>query len=338
LKRLGKALLITAVVLAVLLVAGISLTIGWRPFLGPNARALTPRRFEATPQRLERGQYIATALAGCTAGCHSPRDYSTRGGPVVPGTEGRGQVMPFPGLPGRIVASNLTPDAQTGAGDWTDDQLARSIREGIGHEGRALFPLMPYPNFKRMSDEDLASVVVYLLSLAPVHNELPATEIIFPVKYLIRSVPEPITGPVAAPDPADRVTYGEYLVTLASCRNCHTPAAQGRALPRLDFSGGNLMEEGAEKAATANLTPDASGISYYDEALFIETLRTGSVKARKLSSIMPFAVYKNLTDDDLKAMFAYLRTLKPVKHRVDNSLTPTYCKLCRRMHGAGDQN
>ena len=53
---------------------------------------------------------------------------------------------------------------------------------------------------------------------------------------------------------------------------------------------------------------------------------------------MPFAEYGNLTDDDLKAIFAYLRTLKPVRHRVDNSLPPTYCKLCRQKHGAGDQN
>jgi hypothetical protein len=66
--------------------------------------------------------------------------------------------------------------------------------------------------------------------------------------------------------------------------------------------------------------------------------RTGYVKARKLSSIMPFGEFTNLTDDDLKAIFAYLRTLPPVKHRVDNSLPLTYCKLCRKKHGAGDQN
>ncbi len=90
--------------------------------------------------------------------------------------------------------------------------------------------------------------------------------------------------------------------------------------------------------ASANITPDATGISYYDEALFIQAMRTGYVKARKLNSIMPFGEFGGLTDDDLKAMFAYVRTLKPVKHRVDNSLPPTYCKLCRLKHGAGDQN
>jgi len=67
-------------------------------------------------------------------------------------------------------------------------------------------------------------------------------------------------------------------------------------------------------------------------------MRTGYVRARKLNSIMPFGEFKNMTDDDLKAMFVYLKTLKPVKHRVDNSLPPTYCKLCRLTHGGGDQN
>jgi predicted HAD superfamily phosphohydrolase len=92
------------------------------------------------------------------------------------------------------------------------------------------------------------------------------------------------------------------------------------------------------EVSTANITPDPSGISYYDEALFLEVMRTGYVKARKLNSIMPFGAFKNLTDDDLKAIFAYMRTVKPVKHRVDNTAPATYCKLCRLKHGGGDQN
>ncbi|MBZ5703816.1 MAG: cytochrome c [Acidobacteriia bacterium] len=337
-KKLGKVLFYALLTLVVLLVVGISLTIGWRPILGPKARPLTARRFEATPQRLERGHYIATTLSGCTTGCHAPHDFSIRGGPVLPGMEGSGQVMPIPGLPGRVVAPNLTPDPQTGAGNWTDDQLARAVREGIGHDGRTLFPFMPYPNFRNMSDEDLASVVVYLRSLPPVHHELPATEIIFPVKYLMRSAPEPITEAVAAPDRNDPVKYGKYLVTLGSCRECHTPQEKGQAAPSMELAGGFPIGESGLIAASANLTPDPSGISYYDEQLFMQAMRTGYVKARQLSSLMPFEVYKNLTDDDLKAMFAYLQTLKPIKHRVDNSLPPTYCKLCRLKHGGGDQN
>jgi hypothetical protein len=193
--RLGKGLLIGFVALLALLVIGITVTIGWRPFLGPRARPLTNRTFERTPQRLERGRYIATALSGCIY-CHSPHEWAAPGTPIVAGMEGAGEVEPYADLPGKIVAPNLTPDPETGAGTWSDDQLARAIREGVGHDGRALFPLMPYGRFRDMSDEDLASVVVYLRSLRAVRHELPETEIIFPVKYLIRNAPEPLTSPV----------------------------------------------------------------------------------------------------------------------------------------------
>ena len=89
---------------------------------------------------------------------------------------------------------------------------------------------------------------------------------------------------------------------------------------------------------SANITPDASGIGYYDETLFIQVMRHGSVRARKLSSSMPWWTYRNMTDDDLKALFAYLRTVKPVHHLVDNTEPPTQCKLCGQKHGLGERN
>ena len=336
-KKPGKVLLFILIAIAVLLIAAISLTIGWRPFIGPKARALTSRKFEVTPQRLERGRYLAVGLSGCRE-CHSQHEWNAHGAPVIPGTEGAGQWFNTPDMPGRIVAPNLTPDQQTGAGAWTDDQLARAIREGIGHDGRALFPMMPYPEFRNMSDEDVASVVVYLRSLPPVHSQLPTTEIMFPVKYLIRGVPQPLMAPVASPDPADRVKYGQYLATIGGCGVCHTPQQRGQTVAGFEYAGGALMTGPWGEAAAANITPDPSGINYYDDVLFIQVMRTGYVKARKLNSIMPFGAYKNLTDDDLMAIFAYLRTVKAVKHRVDNSVPPTYCKLCGLKHGGGDQN
>jgi hypothetical protein len=106
----------------------------------------------------------------------------------------------------------------------------------------------------------------------------------------------------------------------------------------MNFAGGFPLGTSSNTAAAANITPDPSGISYYDEALFLQVMRTGNVKARMLNSIMPFGFYGNMTDDDLKAIFLYLRTLPPVKHRVDNGLPPTLCRLCKQKHGAGDQN
>lgn len=336
--RLGKWLSVGVFLLVGVFALAISLTIGWRPFIGPKARPLTSRTFERTPQRLERGRYIATALSGCLY-CHSPHQWTAAGHPFVAGMEGAGEVLPYGDLPGRIVAPNLTPDPATGAGTWSDDQLARAIREGIGHDGRALFPIMPYQHYRVMSDEDVASVIVFLRSLPPVRNELPGTEIIFPVKYLIRSAPEPLTSPViTGVDSPDQVQMGSRLANLAGCIDCHTPQIKGENLPGLEFAGGGVFRGPWPTVASANITPDASGISYYDETLFLQAMRTGYVKARPLSPVMPISVYKNLTDADLKAIFAFLRTVKPVKHQVDNSEPPTDCRVCKQKHGAGARN
>jgi hypothetical protein len=106
----------------------------------------------------------------------------------------------------------------------------------------------------------------------------------------------------------------------------------------MEFSGGQIISFPSGKVASANLTPDPSGIPYYDEALFIQAMRTGNIGARELSDAMPWVTLRNLTDQDLAAIFAYLKTLKPVTHRVDNSLPPTLCPIDGAMHGAGDQN
>jgi len=323
--------------LIVVLAIIISLTIGWRPFIGPLARPLTYRAFESTPQRLARGQYLVENL-GCFD-CHGEHDWTKHDAPLIEGTRGAGYVdFPLAGLPGRVVPPNITPDPETGAGNWTDDMLARAIREGIGHDGRVLFPFMPYPDMAHMSDEDLASVIVYLRSIPPIRKALPKTEIIFPVRYLMRSVPQPITEPVPQPDVSTPMKRGEYLVTIAACTDCHTPQAKGQPIRGLEFAGGFILEGPWGRVASANITPDPSGISYYDEALFLEVMRTGYVKARKINQIMAWWNFRNLTDEDLKAIFAYVRTLNPIKHRVDNTEPPTYCRLCGSGHGAGNQN
>ncbi len=316
------------VFLCLLVTAAISLTIGWRPILGPNKRATTDRQFERTPERVARGQYLTQNLLGCTS-CHSLKDWTQHGAPQIPGKELTGQVLLLPGFPGTIVAPNLTPDLETGSGTWTDDQISRAIREGIKHDGTTLFPMMPYGEYKHLSDEDVASVVVYLRSLAPIHNPLPATKINFPVRYLVRSAPEPITTAVPAPV-SDPISRGKYMVSMGcGCHNVNE---------KLPFAGGDSLNGPWGSVTSANLTPDPSGINYYTEASFITTIRTGYVGARKLNSIMPFGEFRNLSDDDLKAIFSYLRTLPPIKHRVDNTLPPTYCKICKQKHGAGDQN
>lgn len=334
-KRIARLLLAAAAVIVVLIGVGITATIGWRPFIGPKARPLTDRKYEPTPERLARGKYLTENVLSCFD-CHSEREWEKPGAPVLASAVGAGRVWTAEGMPW-LAAPNITPDKETGIGSLSDDAIARAVREGIGHDGRALFPIMPYTAYRHLSDEDLASVVAYVKSLQPIRKVQPASAVPFPVKHLIKSVPQPIETSV--PEPADDpVSRGNYLVTVAGCSHCHTPQKQGKEIESLALAGGFVLEAHGKKVASSNITQHASGISYYDEKRFIEVMRTGHVGSRPLSAIMPWTIYKGMTDEDLRAMFAYLKTVKPVKHTVDNSEPPTLCKLDGLMHGGGASN
>jgi mono/diheme cytochrome c family protein len=330
-RRLAKIAGYGILVLLALAALALTFTVGWRPVIGAKKRPLTSRKFQPTPERMRRGEYLAHAVMKCMI-CHSKYDEKADP-PALLSKEGAGHVL-FEQGQIRLVAPNITSDPETGVGKWSDDAIARAIREGIADDGHPLFPVMPYEHFRHMSDEDLASVVVFIRSLPPVRSELPTSKIPFLFARLTQVAPQPVTKPVPEPDLSIHAR-GAYLVTMGACSDCHTPRnSKFQPIPGMELAGGTPMGE----ATSANLTPDASGICYYDEALFIETMRTGSVGARKLKPIMPWWVFRNMTDDDLKALFAYLRTLKPVRHDVDNTESPMQCKLCGKKHGLGDHN
>ncbi len=335
LRRWQKLGLITVLGLVVLSM-GITFTIGWRPIIGPKKRALTDNRFETTPQRLARGKYLVEGVAGCF-GCHTDADWSKPGAPAMARREGSGHIWADQNLPW-LVAPNITSDKETGVGDWSDDTLARAIREGISHDGRALFPVMPYPDYAQMSDEELASIIVYIRSVPAVRNQLPTTQMPFPLKFLVRSMPQPITATVPEPDQATPQKRGQYLVRISACADCHTPQENGQPMPGMDFAGGFILYEPKGPVTSANITPAPSGIGYYNEATFVRAMREGKVGARPLHASMPWIYFRNMNDDDLKATFAYLQTLKPVKHQLDNTEPPTYCHLCKQKHGFGATN
>jgi hypothetical protein len=337
-KTWKRAVLAVVSLVFVLVAAGLPAMVGIRPIIGPKVRPLTNRTFEATPERLARGRYLVTSAETPCVLCHSPMDVSDGTFKVQQGMELAGrnwapEQVPF------VTAPNLTPDRETGIGDWTDDQLARAIREGIGHDGRVLFPIMPYEKYRGMSDDDLASVIVYLRSLKPIRNPLPKSAVPFPLNRLIMAVPEPVTAPVRA-DLSTPEKRGKYITTLAVCADCHNPLDEkGNMAPGLDFAGGQIIPyEGMPIVSSANLTPSPNGIPYYSEELFIETIRTGKVRSRQLSTMMPTSYFRNMTDQDLKDIFAYLKTLTPVDHYVDNSLPPTLCPRCGLKHGGGEKN
>jgi mono/diheme cytochrome c family protein len=338
-KRVLRVLVTIVFILGALAAAGISATVGWRPFIGPEARPLTDRRFEPTPARLERGEYLVRNVTVCLA-CHSELDTSAEGLPVKAGMAGAGKPMTPEEMPW-LVAPNITPDSDTGAGSWTDDAIARAVREGIGHDGRALFPVMPYENYRIMSDEDLASVIAYVRSLPAVRHAPGRTEVPFPVSRLINSAPKPLHAPVAAPDLSTPEKRGAYLATLASCTDCHTPRNdKGQYLTELAFSGGNMVgyAPAVKAKASSNITQAVNGIPYYTDELFVETLRTGRVRERKLSDMMPWGHYRGMTDEDLRAIFAYLKSVKPIDHYIDNEQPATPCAVCGLQHGGGARN
>lgn len=131
----------------------------------PAQVAASSIRVPMTPERIARGKYIFEDLADC-GGCHSQRDFTRVAAPEVPSGAGRGNILSqvLHGLPGTIVAPNLTPDPETGLGRWTDGEKIRAIRDGVDITGRALFPMMPYPGYRSMSDEDVQAVVAYMNS------------------------------------------------------------------------------------------------------------------------------------------------------------------------------
>jgi mono/diheme cytochrome c family protein len=335
-KKLVKLAAVAAVVIIILLAAGITFTIGWRPFIGARSRGLTARKVSTNPMLIGRGKYLVESVTGCFD-CHSPKEWDSRGAPPVAGKEGSGRQWTEEGL-AWLTAPNITPDPETGAGKWTDDQFARAIREGIGHDGRALFPIMPYSKYKDMSDEDLDAIIAYIKFIPAINNPLPKTSIPFPMSRLILGAPQPITAPVPTPVLSDPVKKGQYLVTMASCAECHTAQKNGQRIAGLEYAGGFQLKGKGSECVSVNITPDPSGIPYYDENLFIEAIRTGRVKARDLNAAMPWVVYRGMGDEDLKAIFAYVKTFKPVHHYVDNHEPPTMCRLCGLKHGLGDKN
>jgi mono/diheme cytochrome c family protein len=189
-----------------------------------------------------------------------------------------------------------------------------------------LFPLMPYPNYGRMAREDIEAIVAYLRTLKPVEYTAPPRDLAMPLPLIVRTMPRPAEfRPI--PPREDRVAYGEYMTNAAGCAECHTPMDdQGTRLPGMEFAGGfEFPMPGGSVVRAANITPDAdTGIGTWSEQQFIDKFKAfEGVPARTLTpaeqrenTVMPWLQYAGMTSEDLGAMYAYLRTMKPVVNRV----------------------
>lgn len=290
----------------------------------PQAKA----KEDSLKQVLDRGEYLALHVAACLD-CHSKRDYTKFSGPLVPGTEGMGgEVLDhklFDAIPGTIYAKNITPDPETGIGTWTDDEVLRAITQGISKNGDTLFPIMPYANFNHMAKSDLLSIIAYIRTLKPIKNKIPERQLMIPISM---AYPGPALQPSVdanvAPPESDPVKYGEYLVNFADCGTCHTPFVKGQPDFSRAFSGGNIFNLESFKVVAANITSDsATGIGAWTEERFLNKFtlyreeKNYNINPGKENTIMPLTFYAGMKDEDLKAIYAYLRTVKPVNNKVD---------------------
>jgi mono/diheme cytochrome c family protein len=276
----------------------------------------------ATPEMVKRGQYLFDNVAGC-ADCHSTRDWSKYAGPIIEETKGRGgdRFGPEIGLPGTFYARNITPAALA---DWSDGEIKRAMTAGVSRDGSALFPLMPYRAFQKMCESDIDAIITYARTLQPVKNAVPAPQYDFPLQFIVRTIPKGVELNKNCPDPSDRVSYGKYLVTAAGCNDCHSQAKQGVPLPGLELAGGvtfPLPTGGVVR--TANLTPDETGLGDWSRARFVGRFKSmdnedayPEVSPGDTNTIMPWKVYAGMTEDDLAAIYDYLRTVPAVKNRV----------------------
>ena len=240
---------------------------------------------------LARGQHIVTTV--CVA-CHTP---NLGGAPVI-------------NAPGFMVvtASNLTSGQGGVAADQykTDADWVRAIRHGVDPDGKSLL-LMPAQDFWYLSDADLGAVIAYVKSVPPVDNTPPDTALALPARLLAgagrldalivaRQIDQ--TGPrPAAPAPGVTADYGHYLVQMHFCQNCHGA----------DLAGGpNPNPTGP---AVPNLTP-AGELRAWSQADFIKAIRTGdTLSGQHLSDAMPWKTFSGMTDDELQAIWLYLKSL-----------------------------
>ncbi|QOY85511.1 c-type cytochrome [Paludibaculum fermentans] len=317
-----KVLLYVVIALVVIVGGGYAALVLKKPAMNPPSAL----KVEATAERLQRGKYVFEYVADC-GGCHSERNWDKFAAPVYDGRAGVGFVFPPElGFPGKVVAPNLTPDAETGLGSWSDGEKLRAIREGVSKDGRALFAFMPYTHFRKMSDEDANSVVAYMNSLPPVKNRLPRTELNFPVNLMIKFAPQPVTTQVPVPDHSNRLKYGEYLVEMGGCTECHSQLEKGKAIEGKEFAGGHEFNLAGKLVRSANITPDEeSGLGKWSEQRFVDKFKgfanmTYDNAPRMNQSnftVMPWLPMSQIPEEDLRAIYTYLRTLKPVHNPVE---------------------
>lgn len=289
----------------------------------PDVGDAPDMKIEITPEKVERGKYLANHVMLCVD-CHSTRDWSLFSGPMVAGTEGNGgetfdQKL---GFPGKYIAPNITPYALK---DWTDGEIFRAITAGVSKDGRALFPIMPHHLYGQLDKQDIEAVIAYIRGFKPIENKIEASSSDFPMNFIINTIP---TKPnfTQIPPKSDKINYGKYMITASGCIDCHTKQEKGEFVGEHYAGGFEFKFPDGSVVRSANLTPDKStGLGSWTSEQFIKrfkmytdsTYLNQKVKPGEMQTTMPWTMYAGMNNDDLDAIFAYLQTLKPVVNQVE---------------------
>ena len=261
----------------------------------------------ANADPLAKGRYLAEA-ADCAA-CHT-----AKGGKPFAG--GRPFKLPF----GTIFTPNITPDRETGIGDWNDSEFLRAVHKGIGKGGERLYPAFPYASYTMLTDNDVLAIRRYLGSLAPVRQPNRPNTFVFPFNQRwLMAIWGSFFNPNKRFEPVKERSAqwnrGAYLVEAAGhCGECHTPRTLMQAMDtRRKFAGGQ-----AEGWNAYNITSDRlSGIGQWTNAELNQYLSKGHAEGRGVASgPMAEAVElstSRLSRSDIAAMVAYLRTIPAVR-------------------------
>jgi len=258
---------------------------------------------------IARGKHFVTGLAHCVE-CHSTvnTDSLISLGKEVPLSGGLPFVLPV----GTIYSKNITPDKETGIGNLSDGEIARVLRFGVHANGDPVYDFMPFHN---MSDEDLTAVISYLRTLQPVKNKVPDNKFNlmgYAVKaYMVKPVGPSGEVPVAIKSDTT-AEYGKYLVlSVGNCAGCHTRRDIGGRYTAPLLSGGGPMKAGL---IPPNLTNDSLGrIFYWSQQQFIDRFHKGKIISE---SEMPWNCFKRMNDDELKAIYKFLKTVPAAKPEV----------------------
>jgi mono/diheme cytochrome c family protein len=312
LKRIGLSVL----ALLALIVGGAVVKLY---LLSPLVRPPTDAHAPSTPEAIARGKYLAEGPAMCIA-CHSPSDSTQPGQPLVPGHDFEGRAFTeMVGFPGNVRAPNLTSDRETGLGNFTDGEILRAMREGIGRDGRPLFPMMPYERLRQsLSDDDALAIIAYLRTLPPVKHDAGKTELGVPLNFITRLAPRPLEKS-PPPLPTDTVARGQQLMLIAGCEGCHsTHDARHQLVPGHFLAGGDEFPmPSGQKLHAPNITSDAAtGVGAYTDEDLRRAITQGVGKNGRPLYFMPWPFYRNLNEEDLSAIIAALRTVPAVMHPV----------------------